>query len=491
MREPKAVVFALGTVVLGIGWLTACPVVRAAPPAPNIILAMADDMGWGDPAYNGNRAIRTPNLDAMAKAGVRFDRFYAPTVCSPTRGSCLTGRHPYRYGIINANVGHLPLDETTVAEALKTRGYVTGHFGKWHLGTLTKTEKDANRGGGAGAADYAPPWDHGFDVTFSTESKVPTWDPMWKPRKVSNEGPAWDPIADRSRAQAYGTAYWSNGRRVTEDLDGDDSQLIMDRALRFIGEASAQEKPFLAVIWFHAPHLPVVAGPRFAALYPGASLYERNYYGCITALDEQMGRLRAELRRLGVAENTMLWFCSDNGPEGQAGKAPGSTGPFRGRKRDLWEGGIRVPGLLEWPAIVKEPRVVNVPCVTSDLLPTVLDYLGLPRTHPQPLDGISLRSIIAGEVTQRPQPIGFEYGKMAAWLDNRDKLIALLEDGTTAGARSPRKEVARLLLFDVNADPREENDLSAEKPELVRTMHAALEAWRESCRKSLAGDDYR
>jgi arylsulfatase A-like enzyme len=491
MRQSKSILSAR-TVLLGIGLLMTCAVAaRAQATAPNVILAMADDMGWGDPAYNGNTVIKTPNLDAMARAGIRFDRFYAPTVCSPTRGSCMTGRHPYRYGITNANVGHLPLDETTIAEALRTRGYATGHFGKWHLGTLTKTEKDANRGGGAGAADYAPPWDHGFDVTFSTESRIPTWDPMWRPPNPGMEPPAWDAIADKSQARPFGTAYWSNGKRVTEDLDGDDSKLIMDRALRFIGEATAHKKPFLAVIWFHAPHLPVVAGPQYAALYPGATVYERNYYGSITALDDQMGRLRAELRRLGVADNTMLWFCSDNGPEGQAGKAPGSAGPFRGRKRDLWEGGIRVPGLLEWPAVVKEPKVVNAPCVTSDLLPTVIDCLGLPRMRPQPYDGISLRPIIAGEMTQRSQPIGFEYGNMAAWLDNRYKLVALLKDAPSSDARAPRKEITKVLLFEVSTDPREERELSTENPDTVKTMLAALEAWRASCLRSRAGADYR
>lgn len=484
--------------LLGVALLTsaACPGARGAEARPNVILAMADDMGWGDPAYNGNPAIRTPNLDAMARAGVRFDRFYAPTVCSPTRGSCMTGRHPYRYGITTANVGRLPVDETTVAEALKARGYATGHFGKWHLGTLTKTGKDSNRGGKTGAAEYAPPWEHGFETTFSTEAKVPTWDPMWKPRRPGPEGSTWAAISDRSQAEPYGTAYWSNGRRVTEGLDGDDSKLIMDRALRFIGEATARDRPFLAVIWFHAPHLPVVAGPQYAALYPGASLYERNYYGCITALDEQMGRLRAELRRLGVTDNTMLWFCSDNGPEGKAGKAPGSSGPFRGRKRDLWEGGIRVPGLLEWPAVVTQPKVVSVPCVTSDLLPTVLDYLAVPSNGPEPVDGLSLRPIIAGELTERPHPIGFEFGNMAAWLDNRYKLVALLKNDPDTGAagskpRKPEKEIAQVLLFEVATDPKEEHDLAAQHPETVKEMRAALETWRASCRRSRDGADYR
>ncbi len=498
-----------------LGWITLvlAPGLALASGAstPNIILAMADDMGWGDPGYNGNPVIRTPNLDALSKTGLRFDRFYAPTVCSPTRGSCMTGRHPYRYGIFSANVGHLPHDERTIAEALKTRGYVTGHFGKWHLGTLTTTELDSNRGGPRGAAHYSPPWDHGFDWTFSTEARVPTWDPMLRPEGKLPQ--FWDALSDPAQGQAFGTAYWSGGHRVSaEELRGDDSKLIMDRALQFIGDAVRAKKPFLAVIWFHAPHLPVVAGPEYTKLYPRASAYERNYYGCVTALDEQMGRLRKSLRDLGQAENTMLWFCSDNGPEGKAGQAPGSAGPFKGRKRDLWEGGIRVPGLLEWPAVIKQPRVVSIPCVTSDYFPTLLDYVGVSHIKPLPIDGISLRRLIAGQMAERPKPIGFEFGNMAAWLDNRYKLVALFkgggaetdEDGTPAeaGEKKPpakakkkgepsRKKLIQLLLFDIVADPKEERDLAAEKPALVQSLHTALESWRESCRQSLTGKDYR
>jgi len=509
-NKPIRVVY-YNWLLLGCGLgLALHPAPSHAVPTPNIILAMADDMGWGDPGYNGNPVIRTPNLDLLSTAGLRFDRFYAPTVCSPTRGSCMTGRHPYRYGIFSANVGHLPHDERTIAEALKTRAYVTGHFGKWHLGTLTRTEPDSNRGGPRGAAHYSPPWDHGFDRTFSTESRVPTWDPMLQPEGKVRQ--FWDALSDPTQGAAFGTAYWSGGRRVpVEELRGDDSKLIMDRALQFIGDAAKAKKPFLAVIWFHAPHLPVVAGPKYAKLYQRASAYERNYYGCVTALDDQMGRLRKTLRELGVAENTMLWFCSDNGPEGKAGQAPGSAGPLKGRKRDLWEGGIRVPGLLEWPAVIKQPRVVSVPCVTSDYFPTILDYAGVLHTNPLPIDGISLRPLIEGQMAERPKPIGLEFGNMAAWLDNRYKLVALFkgggaetdEDGTPAEATEKKastkakgkveastKELRKLLLFDIVADPKEEKDLAAEKPALVESMHAALEAWRESCRQSLAGKDY-
>ncbi|MBV6653778.1 MAG: sulfatase-like hydrolase/transferase, partial [Mameliella sp.] len=151
----------------------------------NIILLMADDLGWGDTGYNGHTVLKTPNLDSMAANGAVFNRFYAASpVCSLTRGSCLTGRHPNRYGILSANIGHLPEEEHTLAELLKAQGYRTGHFGKWHLGTLTTDTLDANRGGKPKYKDeFAPPWLHGFETCFSTESKVPTWNPMKTPEK--------------------------------------------------------------------------------------------------------------------------------------------------------------------------------------------------------------------------------------------------------------------------------------------------------------------
>ena len=283
---------------------------------PNIVLVMCDDLGWGDVGFNGNKIIRTPHLDAMAKNSLRFERFYAAApVCSPTRGSCITGRHPYRYGVYFANTGHMKTEELTLAELLKEHGYATGHFGKWHLGTLTKTETEANRGGPRGIKNFSPPQVNGFDVCFSTESKVPTWDPMLRP-KTSKSKTWWDPAKDNV---PYGTAYWNEkGARVTENLRGDDSRVIMDRAIPFIRAAAKKEQPFFTIVWFHAPHLPVVAGPEYTKLYAKHEKFAQHYYGCITALDEQVGRLRKELRTLGIADNTLVTFCSDNGPEGNA-----------------------------------------------------------------------------------------------------------------------------------------------------------------------------
>ena len=438
---------------------------KSPNPLPNVILCMTDDQGWGDTGYNGHPVLQTPTLDAISNSGIRFDRWYAAApVCSPTRGSCLTGRHPYRYGVFSANKGHLPHEEVTLAEALKQAGYRTGHFGKWHLGTLTKTGKDSNRGGPNGHQHYAPPWEHGFDVCFSTEAKVPTWDPMVQP----------------GTDKPYGTAYWNEaGEKVAENLQGDDSRIIMDRAIPFIRKAAESKKPFLAVIWFHTPHLPTVAGAKYRNIYKSQSEKTQHYYGCITAMDEQLGRLRKELRNLGIAPETMCWFCSDNGPEGKQNKAPGSAGPFRGRKRSLFEGGVRVPALLEWPAKITQPRIVTLPCSTLDYYPTIMEFLGLKiKNQPEPIDGVSLVDLIEHHVDRRPKPICFESAKQLALTGNRYKLIS-----TDNGKN--------YMLFDLIDDPGEQIDLSAQKPEIAKQMKRKLTAWRTSCKASLNGQDYK
>lgn len=427
---------------------------RAQP--PNIILAMADDQGWGDAGFHGHKTLKTPHLDAMAQSGIRFERFYSGApVCSPTRGSCLTGRHPYRYGIFFANADNgdgpskyaLPAQEFTLAEVLKSRGYATGHFGKWHLGDFEGPQKSS-------------PADNGFDEWFSTVRKVPTVDP---------------------------SGYWHNGSPVTQPLAGDDSQILMDRALRFISQSAASHTPFLAVIWFHTPHVPVLALPAYRAKFPGFSRKEQDYWGALTALDEQMGRLRAELRRLQVQNNTMLWYASDNGPEGdaQSPEWPGSAGPWRGRKRSLFEGGIRVPGILEWPGRAAAGRVVHTACSTSDYYPTVLDALGLgaPR-QPAPLDGISLLPLIDGKTAERSAPIAFESmgntrgSPKLALIEKRYKLLTNLEGSGD-------------LLYDLEGDPGESRNLAAEMPERLSAMTKQLSAWRDSCRNSMQGRDYR
>lgn len=425
---------------------------------PNVVLCMADDLGWGDTGYNGHPVLRTPHLDRMAEEGVRFDRFYAAApVCSPTRGSCLTGRHPSRYGIPTANSGRMKAEEVTLAEVMREHGYATGHFGKWHLGTLTTDMKESNRARPGETKHYAPPWEHGFEVCFSTEAKTPTY---WR------EG-------DYER---YGTHYWTGAGEMVPpgDIAGDDSKLIMDRALPFLRGAVSRGEPFFMVIWFHAPHLPVVSAPPYTEGYTE----HQDYYGCITALDEQMGRLRAELKNLGVDRETMLWFGSDNGPEGKQ-RAPGRTGGLRGRKRSLYEGGIRVPGLLVWPEVATAPHEINAPCGTSDCFPTVLEAIGhqIPESQARPYDGVSLLPLVRGETEERPRPLAFAYQQQLVLTDNRFKLYR-------------RDSVAEYQLFDLVHDPSESKDLADKHPEVVESMAAELAAWRRSCERSSRGGDY-
>jgi arylsulfatase A-like enzyme len=450
---------------------------RAAPAKPNIILCMADDQGWGDTGYNGHPFLKTPNLDAMAASGLRFDRFYSGApVCSPTRGSALTGRHPYRYGIYTANTGHMRDGEVTLAEALKTQGYTTGHFGKWHLGTLTRETEDGRRGGRERTKQhYSPPWECGFDEAFSAEVQMPTWNPM--------------------ENQAFPSKYWTGEEEYAKDnLDGDDSRVIMDRAIPFIQRAVESQTPFFTVIWFHAPHEPVVAGPKYRDMYKEHSEGEQHFYGCVTALDEQVGRLRNTLRDLGVADDTMLWYCSDNGPEGRdttTGRRRGSAGPYRGRKRSLFEGGVRVPGILEWPSKISEARATRIPCSTVDYFPTVLAALGFEmKGAPEPRDGVNLVPLIEGTMTTRPKPIGFQTpggvdGEPArlgspdhSLIDNRYKLLSYLD-----GQRQD-------MLFDITVDPGERYNLIEELPEVAKSMRAALKEWDASCARSDAGADY-
>jgi arylsulfatase A-like enzyme len=469
--HPSSGVMAWGIfLALGFGGVLA----QAKEGRPNIILVMCDDLGWGDTGFQGSRVIQTPHLDELAAESLRFTRFYAAApVCSPTRGSCLTGRHPYRYGIYFANVGHLPEEELTLAELLREHGYATGHFGKWHLGTLTTEIVESNRGGPRGAAHFSPPWKNGFDTCFSTEAKVPTWDPMLRPRRQRSQT-WWDPVDDLADAEPYGTHYWTNGEMVTENLRGANARVIMDRALPFIRGAVEDDRPFFAVVWFHEPHLPVVAGPQYTAMYPERSRYEQHYFGCITAMDEQIGRLRTELETLGVAGDTLIAFTSDNGPEGDQ-QAPGSAGGLRGRKRSLFEGGVRVPSLIAWPGRI-EPGVTEIPASTSDYLPTIVAILGAEFVDDRPIDGVNLLPLFRGQMDQRPAAIGFESGKQIALIDNRWKLLRI-GDGD-------------YMLFDLVADPAETQDVATEHAERVAQMARKLDAWRASCKDSVAGKDY-
>ena len=450
---------------------------NAQPPRPNVILCMTDDQGWGDTGYNGHPHLKTPNLDKMASQGVRFDRFYsAAPVCSPTRGSCVTGRHPSRYGINFAMDGHMKPQELTLYEALQAEGYATGHFGKWHIGTLTPERGAQNRWGvwsKKPKEHYSPPWVNGVETCFVTESKVPTWDPMKMPEHWKKKNAPAD--------QPFGNDYFTGpGKIAKENLQGDDSRVIMDRAIPFIKQATAAKKPFLAVVWFHTPHSPVLAGPKHLAMYKDRPEHEAHYYGCVTAMDEQVGRLRKTLEDLNVADDTIMFFCSDNGPARQGKKRHvGSPGALRGYKLSLFEGGIRVPGLMTWPRRIKRAKIVKSPASTSDYVPTVYDALGIkPKGQPAPMDGVSLLPVVCGNETKRPRPIAFALHGKSALVDNRYKIYSSNKGKIYA-------------LYDLADDPGEKNDIAAKHPEIVASMKKTLETWRASCKASNAGEDYK
>ena len=451
-------IFALCTALL----LAPLATLHAAERKPNIVLVMADDQGWGDTGYNGHPELKTPNLDKLAASGLRLDRFYtAHFNCSPTRASVMTGRHPHRMGTFSPG-SPIRAQEITVAKALQSAGYATGHFGKWHLnGKNGDKNTKAIPGRAILASDPLSPGKMGFDEWVSADNFFDL-----------------DPVLGR------------NG--VPEKFHGDSSDVVTDEALKFIRKQAAAPKPFLAVVWFGSPHVPHEALPADKALYASLPEKEQNYYGEITAVDRSVGRLRAALRELKIADNTLLWYCSDNG--GAAG--PKSTGNLRGSKGTLWEGGLRVPGIVEWPARIPKPFVSEMPCSTSDIYPTILEATGaVVKNQIQPLDGISLLPLFDRNTESRPKPIAFWSNARspqshAALLDWPYKLHTNPGAGRGRKGQKGDEALPTVLLFDVSKDPKETTDLAAQQPQRVAKMTAVCEAWKASVEKSLAGADY-
>ena len=466
---------------------------------PNIILCMADDQGWGDVGYNGHEVLNTPALDEMAAAGLRLDRFYAAApVCSPTRGSVMTGRTPNRFGCFSWGRTLRP-QEVTVAEALKAAGYVTGHFGKWHLGPVYKNSP-------------VNPGASGFDEWLSA------------PNFYDN-----DPILSR-QGQA-------------EKVPGESSTVAMDAALDFIRRHAKGDKPFLAVVWFGSPHNPHIASEEMKKPYADQPAKVQQYLGEIAGIDAAMGKLRRHLRSGGLRDNTLVWYCSDNGGVANIARTGGRAG-----KGSIYEGGLRVPGIIEWPARIPKPRTSNLPAVTSDIYPTLLELAGAKVGNQPPLDGVSLAPLIAGDMTRRP-PIGFwdfpgggistpsaklmgdllatqqageevtdpkmlaaDAGKIqtqypedsfpghAAWTDWPWKLHRIQGGGQgkkkAKGKQAPETDTpapaggARIELYNLADDPMEKQDLVSAQGDRAKAMRSELEAWLKSVVKSLNGKDY-
>ncbi len=406
---------------------------------PNIILIMTDDQGWGQTGYYDHPVLKTPNLDAMAANGLRFDRFYAGApVCSPTRATVLTGRTNDRCGVKTHGYA-LRLQEKTLPAALKDVGYATGHFGKWHLNGL--------RGPGIPilAEDDHNPGAFGFDEWVS----------------VTN-------FFDRNPLMSR------NG--VFEQFEGDSSSIIVHEALKFIESTKESGKPFFTVIWDGSPHSPWDAGEEDREAFQSLDRDSQHHYGELVAFDRSIGALRRGLRDLGVADDTLVWYCSDNG--GLPKIVPETTGGLRDNKASVWEGGLRVPCIIEWPAAI-QPRITHYPAATMDIFPTLAELLELPEAALlKPADGSSLISLLGRDLKSREKPIPFRFREKGALIDNDYKLVATdLQQGTFE-------------LYNLKDDPRETTDISQAEPEAFNRMKSLFLEWNASVEASVAGKDY-
>ena len=424
-------------------------VTSSAAERPNIVLVMADDQGWGETGYMQHPVLKTPNLDQMADHGLRFNRFYAAApVCSPTRASVLTGRTNLRTGVDSHGYA-LRLQERTLAEALRAAGYVTGHFGKWHLNGL--------RGPGVPilASDTHHPGKFGFDHWLSVTNFFDR-----------------DPILSR--------------QGEFEEYTGDSSEIVVEQAAKFMAKQVEQDKPFFAVIWYGTPHSPFRAADEDMQAFAPLDRNSANHYGELVAMDRSIGTLRQALRDLEVADNTLFWFCSDNG--GLPKITPATTGGLRGFKGSLYEGGLRVPSIIEWPAKLPQGLITEHPACTVDIFPTIAELVGLPDdARLQPQDGTSLTSLFQKE-SKRERPLLFRTFRTTAMVDNQWKLIAF-----TAGDRGKapgQVEGRRWELYNLASDPKEALNLIESDPERFADMKQQLEAWEASVERSIQGKDY-
>lgn len=475
---------------------------------PNIILLMGDDHGWDETGYNGHPFVKTPVLDEMAATGLRFDRFYsAHPTCSPTRGSVLTGRHPNRYGTFTPGWSLRP-EEITIGHVAKEAGYSTAHFGKWHVGPV---KKDSPTNPGA----------MGFDEWLSHDNFF-----------------EMNPVLSR------------NGN-PPEQIMGEGSEVIIYETIEYIKRVQQQNQPFLAVVWYGSPHEPYSGIPEDLALYNNLPdslnnkevrvtsnetgeqvmrplrevLQER--YAEITAMDRSIGKLRKFLTETGLKENTLILYCGDNGTCASAART-GST--LRAQKASMYEGGVRVPGIIEWPKAIPNPESTPVVAVTSDIFPTIAELTGY--SNQRTLDGISLLPVIYDPNTTRNQPVffwQFEPNNVFA-KDAEPYINPQLQEGTTpvakkmgglytrnfknyiykeASADHLRGERTMMLheyklvvegqtpdangyeLYNIISDPAETINLSQEYPEIVEEFKNTLQKWQKSVLESLQGEDYQ
>jgi arylsulfatase A-like enzyme len=407
---------------------------------PNIILVMSDDQGWGQTGYNHHPVLITPNLDKMAESGIRFNRFYAGApVCSPTRASVLTGRSNDRTGVY-AHGYAMCTQEKTLAQALQQAGYKTAHFGKWHLNGL--------RGPGVPVlkSDKRNPGQFGFDEWLSVTNFFDI-----------------DPIMSH------------NGEFV--EIKGESSHIVVNKALQFIEKEKDNGKPLFVVIWFGSPHAPWRAEEKDRKIFDALDEQAQNHYGELINIDQSIGDLRAGLRSMKLEENTLVWFNSDNGGLPNFGLE--TVGGLHGYKGKIYEGGLRVPCIIEWPAVIKQSRITDFPASTMDIFPTIAYILGLPESSMvQPIDGASIRELFTENLTKREKPIPFRYQGKGALVDNNFKLVA-----TDISKNN-------FELYDLVKDPCETKNIIDEQKEVATRMIKTFMEWSQSVDASDAGKDY-
>jgi arylsulfatase A-like enzyme len=485
----------------------ACAPLLAAETRPNIILLMGDDHGWEETGYHGHPHVKTPVLDEIAATGLRLDRFYAAhPSCSPTRASFLTGRHPNRMGTFAPGWSFRP-EEITIAHLLGKAGYRCGHFGKWHVGTVK-------------AGSPVNPGAMGFHEWVSHDNFFEL-----------------NPSLSRNGAPP-------------EVIKGESSEVVINEAIRFIDDARKAGKPFFTVVWFGSPHEPYSGLPADLALYndlpakytkkvnltsnetggpttrpQGEVLRER--YAEITAMDRAIGQLRKHLAAKALRQDTLLFYCGDNGTSPDAALGV----PHRGAKGQVYEGGTLVPGLIEWPARIPQPRRTSVRASTSDLLPTLCALVGQPPPD-RTLDGVDLTAALDGKMTERPNPLYFwEYStqqltrsKPQPWIDpelqkGTTPLVKLMggkatrdftnfrhpaiTDDDYLGPRAIIDGRFKLViheqkdgnvkreLFDLQADPGEKANLCEQQRTAADQLQTKLHSWQQSVLHSLGGADYR
>jgi arylsulfatase A-like enzyme len=445
----KRQLFLCGFVVWA--WIGLSAVPAALPAPPNVVFILADDLGYGDLGCYGHPHIRTPHLDKLAREGTLFSQFYVcGSVCSPSRCAFMTGQYPARHRIHGHYATHeqnaargmnnwLDPKVPNVARLLKEAGYATAHFGKWHLG------------GGAGAP---APTEYGFDAA----------------RTINASGPTWDEPDRTFRARS--------------------TAAFVDEALKFI--EAHRHQPFYVNLWTLVPHAtlnPTAEQMRpYENLTPGGRDFPHKsaaqiFYASVTDLDTQVGRLLEGLANLGLADNTLVLFSSDNGPEDihirNAGHSGiGSAGPFRGRKRSLYEGGVRVPGIIRWPAKVPAARVDPTSVVAAvDWLSTLcrLARVNVPADHK--LDGEDMSDVLAGQSRPRTTPLYWEWRFRIAGEPFHQSPILAVREADWKLLMNPDR--SRVELYDIPRDPTQLSNLADKHPEIVSRLGERVLAWQK------------